>query len=128
MAHLSASLWIKIALSLLAVSLTSLVGISVVAINPNRLQRALPYLISLAAGALLGVAGAHLLPEAIEQLGSDWHLSALLMAGFGAFFVIEKSLSLASEPGAHNHDRDGPAASGISPSRCCKSRSFLEES
>jgi zinc and cadmium transporter len=72
-----------------------------IAVDRERLNRLLPYLVSLAAGALLGVAGSHLLPEAIQQLGTDWHLSALLLAGFVAFFLVEKSLALFSQHWPH---------------------------
>ena len=90
------SRWAYILISILLVSVTSLVGMLAVAIDRKRLSRFLPYLVSLAAGALLGAAGAHLLPEAIQQLGTDWHLSALLVGGFVVFFLVEKSLSILS--------------------------------
>jgi len=118
MPHLSSSRWTDILLSVTLVGLTSLVGMMTVALDPKRLNRALPFLVSLAAGALLGVAGAHILPEAIREMGRDWHLSALLMAGFVAFFLVEKTMSLLSihqphlmpdHTHSHSHDLEaGP--------------------
>lgn len=96
MHHPSTSRWAYILVSVTLVSLTSLIGMLSLAFDRDRLNRLLPYLISLAAGALLGAAGAHLLPEAIQQLGSDWHLAGLFLAGFIVFFLVEKSLFLFS--------------------------------
>jgi zinc and cadmium transporter len=72
-------------------------------------------MISLAAGALLGAAGAHLLPEAIEQLGSNPHLPALLLTGFVAFFFLEKTLSLVCDrwPGLFGHHEHGVPHDGM---------------
>ena len=62
--------------------------------SPHRLSRVIPPLLSLAAGALLGTAFGHLLPESIERLGTGRRLSVLLLAGFVTFFVTEKLLGL----------------------------------
>ncbi|MDQ2898353.1 MAG: ZIP family metal transporter [Acidobacteriota bacterium] len=93
--------------SVVLVSGASLVGMLTLALG-RRLRRALPYLVSLAAGALLGAAAAHLLPEAVERLGAGRRFSALLIAGFLGFFLLERTLSLVfgnrlESTGAHAH-------------------------
>jgi zinc and cadmium transporter len=62
----------------------------------DRVTRALPYLVSLAAGALLGTATSHLLPEAIQRLGTGPLLTIPMLAGFVGFFLFEKLFSLIS--------------------------------
>lgn len=59
----------------------------------RRLQKALPYLISAACGALLGTSFAHLLPEAIQKSGAGLRLSGLLAAGFLGSFGVERILA-----------------------------------
>jgi zinc and cadmium transporter len=59
----------------------------------------LPYLISLAAGALLGTASAHFLPEAVDRLGTGTALVVPFLAGFVLFFLFEKLISV-----SHGHE------------------------
>jgi zinc and cadmium transporter len=61
-------------------------------VSPKRPEPFIRGLVSLAAGALLGTAFGHLLPESVERLGAARRLFALLLAGFAAFFVLEKFL------------------------------------
>jgi zinc and cadmium transporter len=81
-----------------------------VSVNPKRLARVIPSLVSMAAGALLGTAFGHLLPESVERLGSGPALSALLAASFVSFFILEKAVGLYLErinPGEmKGHGRD----------------------
>lgn len=74
------------------VSAVSLVGIVTLAWNEARLRRVLFILISVAAGALLGDAFIHLLPEAFAEAESALTVSLLVLAGFFTFFVLEKFL------------------------------------
>jgi zinc and cadmium transporter len=74
------------------VSIVSLVGIAALAVKEERLRKILFLLISLAAGALLGDAFIHLIPEAFEEAGSPLTISLLVLAGFFTFFVLEKFL------------------------------------
>jgi zinc and cadmium transporter len=91
-------------------SLTGMLGL---ALSPKRLSRVVPLMVSMAAGALLGTAFGHLLPEAIERLGSGLKLSTLLLASFVIFFVLEKTLGVWLEGGPngygepHNHFHTG---------------------
>lgn len=73
------------------VSLISFVGVVSLALNDKVLNRILLILIGLSAGALMGGAFLHLLPEAVEQTtGLDVYL--LVLVGFILFFLIEKVL------------------------------------
>jgi zinc and cadmium transporter len=68
----------------------------------------LPYLISLAAGALLGTASAHFLPEAVEHLGTGSALIVPFLAGFVLFFLFEKLISVFYAPAADLEPPDRP--------------------
>ncbi|HET8657329.1 MAG TPA: ZIP family metal transporter, partial [Longimicrobiaceae bacterium] len=94
------------ATSLLSVSLVSavpLLGLLAASRGEERVRAAVPYLVSFAVGAMLGAAVFHVLPEAAERLGAGPRLSALFLAGFVGFFLLEKSLWL------HDHE---PRADG----------------
>jgi zinc and cadmium transporter len=79
--------------ALAAVSLASVAGSASFALG-KRLHAALPYLVSAAAGALLGTALTHLVPEGIELLGSPQLVGVLLLAGFVFSFLLEHLLWL----------------------------------
>lgn len=85
-------LWAYTLLSVLLVSLVSLVGLFALSQDPIRLRRLQLYLVSLAAGSLLGGAVLHLLPEAVDRLGTGMPFSLYLLAGFFGFFLLEKFL------------------------------------
>lgn len=76
-------------ISVLAVSLISLIGLASIAVSVRRLQTALIYLISFAAGALFGDAFLHLLPEVSEN-GLEVVSAGGVLAGITTFFVLEK--------------------------------------
>ncbi len=81
--------------ALIAVSLVSalsLIGVAALAWREAFLRKILFFLISLAAGALLGDAFIHLIPEAFEEVESPLIVSLLILAGFLVFFVLEKLL------------------------------------
>jgi len=86
--------WIYAFGSVACVTAVSLVGMVALSFSPHRLSRVVPPLVSLAAGALLGTAFGHLLPESVERLGAGRKLSGLLLAGFVTFFVLEKGLGV----------------------------------
>lgn len=76
-----------------AVSGLSLVGALTLVVSPRTLERALLGLIAFAAGALLGDAFIHLLPEIAEsKAGFDLTASFALLSGVVAFFILEKVL------------------------------------
>jgi zinc and cadmium transporter len=92
--------------SVAIVAAFSLMGMVGLALSPKRLAKTIPWLVSLAAGALLGTAMGHLLPESIEQFGGGKKLTGLLLAGFCSFFLLEKLITLRANghSGTHSHD------------------------
>lgn len=73
-----------ILLSTFVISLGSLIGVFTLSLKPKKLEQILLYLVSLAAGAMMGAAFLHLLPESPNYL--------LTLLSFIGFFVIEKFL------------------------------------
>jgi zinc and cadmium transporter len=105
--------WVYTFGSVALVSAASFMGMVALSWSPHKLSRVIPPLLSLAAGALLGTAFGHLLPESIERVGVGRKLSALLLAGFLTFFIIERLLGVwLSRPGGgeglHQHHHHGP--------------------
>lgn len=88
----SAAIWGYTLGAVALVSLLSLVG-AVVVYSSKLMQRALELLISFAAGALLGDAFLHIVPEIAEsEAGFTIGASFSLLAGVVAFFILEKVL------------------------------------
>ncbi|MBU0573548.1 MAG: ZIP family metal transporter [Candidatus Margulisbacteria bacterium] len=85
-----ATVWLYTLLSVIIVSLVSFVGVLTFAVNKDFLRKILLYLVSLSAGALLGGAFFHLIPEAAEEFGYSLHLALYLLSGILAFFILEK--------------------------------------
>lgn len=76
--------------SVLIVSLVSLVGVIGLSVKHEKLSKVLIYLISFSAGALLGDAFIHLLPEVVEKNGLTLSISFSILGGILIFFVLEK--------------------------------------
>jgi zinc and cadmium transporter len=83
-------IWSYSLLSVLIVSAISLVGILSLPFKPNKLRKVLIYLVSFAAGALLGDAFIHLLPDSFEKNGFGLVISISVLSGILIFFVLEK--------------------------------------
>jgi zinc and cadmium transporter len=81
--------WFYSLISVFIVSLVSLVGIFTLSIKLDLLKRMVIYLVSLSAGALLGGALLHLIPEAAEH-GYSINISLGVIAGILLFFIMEK--------------------------------------
>lgn len=81
--------WIYTLISVFIVSLLSFVGVFTLPLNQKKLYKYLIYLVSLAAGTLLGDAIVHLIPEAYEN-GDELFVSLSLLSGILLFFVMEK--------------------------------------
>lgn len=90
-------LWARVLGSVLAVSLVSLAGVLLLSRGRASLDRVVMYLVSLAAGVLLGGAFFHLIPEAYETHGDSLALPLYVLAGFLGFFLLERFLW------AHHH-------------------------
>jgi zinc and cadmium transporter len=82
---------IWIILATLIVSVISLIGIFTLSLKDKYLQKILLLLVSLSAGALMGGAFFHLIPEALEKSPATTVLGSVL-AGFVLFLIIEKVL------------------------------------
>lgn len=87
-----ANIWSAAILSVVLVSLISLVGVFTLYVNASRLRRFLLYMVSFAAGAMIGDAFIHLLPEAIERAPNIQSVSASILVGIVVFFMLEKFL------------------------------------
>lgn len=89
----SASVWVMSLVSVFGISAISLLGAASLVLSERRLRQALVVLIAFAAGALMGDAFLHLLPETVEA-GGGLELSAsfAILIGVGAFFILEKGL------------------------------------
>ena len=77
-------------ISILVVSLISLVGISLLSLKAAKLEKIIVYMISFSAGALLGDAFIHLIPEAVEENGFSIFVSISILSGIAFSFVAEK--------------------------------------
>lgn len=99
------------AASLVAVGIASALPLaSTVALaqRPALVQRWVPRLVFFAAGALLGAALFHLIPESLGA-SSPVHVAALVLAGVAAFAVFERAVH---GRGAHQHHLHAPDAAG----------------
>ena len=95
--------WIYTFGSVVLIAAVSFTGMFALSLSPLRLSRIVPFLVSLAAGALLGTAFGHLLPESIERVGAGRELAGLLLAGFVTFFVLEKCLGVWCNRNGEDH-------------------------
>lgn len=104
-----ASAWAQSLLAVTGVSLLSLVGALTFVVKRATLDRYLPYLVSAAAGALLGSAFFDLIPEvAVDGLtGED---SALLVGGMVLFFAFERYVHWHQHGHAPGHAQVAPYA------------------
>jgi zinc and cadmium transporter len=76
----------------IVVSLISFVGVISLLLKENLLNKILLLLISFSAGALIGGAFLHLIPEAVEKSGHSNEVYLFVIVGFILFFVLEKYL------------------------------------
>lgn len=79
-------------LSVLLVSAVSLIGVFALSLRDQFLHRILFVLVSLSAGALLGDALLHLLPESFDALGGSSLAALITLGGILVFFAFEKFL------------------------------------
>lgn len=86
------NVWLYTIGSVIIVSLISLIGVFSISIDEKRLAKILLFMVSFAAGALLGDAFLHLLPESMED-GLALKAPVFILVGIFAFFILEKIIS-----------------------------------
>ena len=98
-------IWLYTILSVLGVSLIAFAGLFTFSVKIERLKKILLFLISFAAGSLLGDAFLHLLPEAVGLPGTALKVSSWILVGLVLFFVLEKILKWrhCHEPTCEDH-------------------------
>ena len=82
---------IWIILSTVVISLIAFIGILVLFLKEKTLDKITLYLVALSAGALMGGAFLHLIPESIEAIPA-FTTSLFVLIGFIIFFIVEKTL------------------------------------
>ena len=96
-----------ILISTFLISLISFAGAVILFLKEELLNKILLILVSFAAGALIGSAFLHLMPEAIEEVGLGegalLKVFLFLLFGFSAFFVLENSIRW-----HHHHAKEHP--------------------
>lgn len=85
-----ATIWFYSLVSVGIVSLISLIGLFTIGIKNDSLKKVLFFLVSFSAGALLGDAFIHLLPEAAREYGFGLDISLYILLGILIFFILEK--------------------------------------
>jgi len=84
------AIWFYSIVSVIAVSLVSLIGILFLGIKVERLKKILILLLAFSAGALLGDAFIHLIPEIVKEAGFGLSAALYVLSGILIFFILEK--------------------------------------
>jgi len=79
-------------ISAVGIALLSIIGIITLAFKEKVVNKILLWFVSFSAGALLGGAFFHLLPEAIEKYGEPINIFKYTLVGLCLFFVLERVL------------------------------------
>ena len=90
------------------ISLIAFVGVLTLFLKEKLLDKLLLVLVSLSAGALIGGAFLHLLPEAILKVGADadalLNIFLYLLLGFCIFFILEQFIRWHHHHGCHGEE------------------------
>ena len=90
------------------ISLIAFVGVLTLFLKEKLLNKILLVLVSLSAGALIGGAFLHLLPEAILKVGADadaiLNIFLYLLLGFCIFFILEQFIRWHHHHGCHGEE------------------------
>ncbi len=89
---MSLVIWVYSLSSVIIISIISLLGIFSISLSEKHLRKVLLYLVSFSAGALMGDAFLHLLPEAVDSQGFTFLLSLSILAGILFSFIVEAFL------------------------------------
>jgi len=84
--------WMLGILSVVAISGISLIGILTLWLADKKLKKIFTYLVSFAAGGLLGDTFLHLIPEAVGETGLEITASFLIILGILSSFAVERFL------------------------------------
>src|SRR3989344_1883572 len=103
------SAYIYAFLSVVVVSFVSLVGVFTLSLKESFFKKYIYIFISLSAGALLGDAFIHLVPEALEGSLNPAITSTLVIVGILIFFILEKFFHW------HHHGEDANEPHEIHP-------------
>ena len=101
-----------ILISTFSISLIAFAGAAILFLKEKFLDRILLIFVSFAAGALIGGAFLHLIPEAIEEVGLEDSLLKVffyLLLGFCSFFILENFISW-----HHHHSKRHPEIKSFS--------------
>jgi len=82
--------WLYSILSVVIVSLVSLIGIFALSIRVEKLKKILILLLAFSAGALMGDAFIHLIPEIVNEAGFGLNVALYVLSGILLFFILEK--------------------------------------
>jgi zinc and cadmium transporter len=85
-------IWIYTLISVFVVSLISLIGVLIIVLRQEQIKKILLFMVSFAAGAMLGDVFIHLLPELIEEDRFGLMTSFYILSGILIFFILEKIL------------------------------------
>ena len=84
--------WLLSISAVVIISLISMIGILALWLKEQQLKKILLYMVSFSAGALLGDAFIHLIPEAVEGIGFGISISMYILFGIIFSFILEKFL------------------------------------
>lgn len=84
------NIWIYAILGVIFSSVFSLFGVLIFLIKKDWLSKIVPYLVSLAAGALFGDAFVHLIPDSFDNIKDPLVVSLLVLGGIVLFFMLEQ--------------------------------------
>jgi zinc and cadmium transporter len=103
--YIMLQIWTYSLISVIAVSLISLVGAIALLFNDVWLKKILIILVGFSAGALVGDAFLHLLPEIVATWGYGTVTALMLIGGLLLFFILEKYVHWrhCHEPDCHEH-------------------------
>jgi zinc and cadmium transporter len=85
---MSVLLWILFATG--TMSLVALVGWLTLLLSEKNFKKIIYPLVSFSAGAMMGGAFLHMLPEAVKELGDGMNVFLLVLIGFSTFFLLEQ--------------------------------------
>jgi zinc and cadmium transporter len=83
-------IWFYTLISVFIVSVLSMVGALILVIKQRSLKKILLFMVSFAAGAMLGGVFVHMLPELVSEGYFNFYSSIYILIGILIFFILEK--------------------------------------